>query len=171
MQHIIILLDSSYSMYKYQEKVLYRFNECLRILKTSKDVDNIFLTIILFHTEILYLCSSKNVKNINYFTSSDLIYHGKTYLYDAIGIVFNDWLYDNNVKHKLYIITDGENVDNGSMFMNKEDITNMYNIAVNEYGWEIVFCNINISNTNILKKYQTRDSIDDINELFTNISI
>lgn len=162
--HIIILLDTSYSMIDYSKKIIVGLNKFIQKIK-DKD-ENTIISIMIFSDKRKYLCKGILVKELlKPFTIIDLGTFGMTHLYDAVGEIIEEWINEKRVKHNLFIITDGH--DNGSKYVNEEKATQYCNLAVNQ-GWDITHCGVDISKLGVKEiKY----NIDEVDDLFVNLQI
>lgn len=140
MEHIIILIDISYSMYSKAEYIISGLNNFIESLRHRDDSNKILITVIVFCQKITYLCCGVPVKNVEIFNVKQLPTFGTTFLYDAIGIVINDWINEYRLHHNLYIITDGD--DTGSNKVTKEEANKLCEQAVQDYDWNITYCGI-----------------------------
>lgn len=142
-QHIIVLLDVSYSMREHSQKMINGLNKFVASLRDHLNHCNIIISVILFCDSRTYLCKGVPVDEIKNFTINDLDKFGLTYLYDAIGSVITEWMSEKRAIHHLFIITDG--VDNGSKEMTYESMRQYCETAVNQHGWIITHCDIDIT--------------------------
>jgi len=167
MRHIIILIDTSYSMENYKNNVINGLNNFINKIKNNYNFSNDFLTVCQFNTNMTYLLKTRPVASLNdiIFNTSMLKIDGATALYDSIGTIINDFINTPYETH-LFIISDGD--DNSSNTYNKIKIEDKCKFVQNN-NWIITHCtteNIHIENS-ILLKY----NIDDISDILSNLRL
>jgi uncharacterized protein YegL len=164
-QHIIVLVDISYSMQNNAQKIISGLNKFLESLKLRPNHRDILFSVLLFCDTRTYLCRGVFVDQQQPFTMKQLPQFGLTHLYDAIGALIRDHINEKRVKHSLFVITDGE--DNGSKQMNKEQ-ARMYCEEAVMQGWCITHCGVDVSKLGV---NEIRYEIDDLEELIGGLSI
>ena len=167
-QHAIVLVDISYSMKKNAESIVKGLNKFICKLRKMKDCGkNIYLSVMLFCDKCTYLCKATHVPNAKPFSINQLPEFGLTFLYDAIGVILDDWYPEKNVEHHLFIITDG--TDTGSVSMTESEIIMRCEAAVLN-GWHITHCGVDSKNlgSGVL---DVEGGIDDLENLLGNLSV
>jgi uncharacterized protein YegL len=168
-KHVIILIDTSYSMQSFNLKIIKGLNDFINNLKSNMTDDNIFLSIISFNNITRYLYKLNPIENSFDKISDELfIDSGVTNLYDAIGTVINDWIDIKKFKHLLYIITDGD--DNFSVNYTKESIEKYCKFLIEINDWEITHCDINLSNLSYENIKKIKYDINSIDKMLENLS-
>lgn len=165
-QHIIILIDCSYSMENILKEVVKGLNNFLEKIKIQyKNYPiNIFLTVASFSNNLKYIVEYKNINLINFFDENDFITWGSTALYDSIcNIILK---FQNNNNTNLYIITDGD--DNMSKTYTKEQTNELCDMAIQSGLWKIIHCHTDI---NILNIPTIKYDINDISNIFNMLTI
>jgi uncharacterized protein YegL len=168
-QHVIVLLDISYSMYHRKQKMLDGLNSFVQNLQRRADSSNIFFTLLMFSEHTYYICKATPVNDICKYDFSVFPPFGNTHLYDAMGQVFRDWISYNNISHNLFIITDG--LDNGSRQINKQTASQMCDDAVKKYKWKIRDCHVHISNLESEMVESVHYAIDELDNLFSSLTV
>jgi uncharacterized protein YegL len=164
--HIIILIDCSYSMDSHLDNVVFGLNNFLKKLKEKYAYsENIYLTVVCFSTNIKYILEYKNINIINNFSRFDFQTWGSTALYDSICDVILKFK-DFNSKTNLFIITDGD--DNVSKIYSKQQTDDICNMAINSGLWNITHCHTDM---NILNIPTIKYDIDDISNVFDMLKI
>ena len=169
MRHIIILIDTSYSMLKYKNNIIYGLNNFIDKIKNNCNFSNDYLTVCQFNTYINYIVKTRSVGSLNdmIFNTNMLKIDGATALYDSIGNIINEFINTNaHFETHLFIISDGD--DTSSYIFDKVKIEDKCKVAQSN-NWIITHCtteNIHIENS-ILMKYD----IDDISDILSNLSI
>ena len=167
-QHAIVLVDISYSMKKNSESIIKGLNKFICNLKKMNDGGrNVYLSVMLFCDKFTYLCKATHIPSAKPFSMSQLPEFGLTYLYDAIGIILDDWYPEKNIEHHLFIITDG--TDTGSVLTKESEIIMRCEAAVSN-GWHITHCGIDSSNLGV-GVLEVGGGIDDLENLLGNLSI
>lgn len=168
MRHIIILIDTSYSMLKYKNNIIDGLNNFTNKIKNNYNFSNDYLTVCQFNTYINYIIKTRPVGSLNdmIFNTNMLKIDGATALYDSIGNVINEFINNSQFETHLFIISDGE--DTSSYIFDKIKIEDKCKFAQTN-NWIITHCtteNIHIENS-ILMKYD----IDDISDILSNLRI
>lgn len=164
--HIIILIDCSYSMDSYLCNFVIGLNNFLKNLKSKyKNVENIYLTVVCFSSNIKYILEYENINNINIFLRTQFETWGSTALYDSLCSVILKFKDCNDITN-LFIITDGD--DNISKNFSKQQTDDLCNLAINSGLWKITHCHTDI---NILNIPTIKYDIDDISNIFNMLII
>lgn len=142
-QHVIVLIDISYSMKKNSNAIIKGLNLFLERLQKMTNSNDIYLSVVLFSHKINYLCKAVPVKEVHLFSIKQLPQFGFTYLYDAIGNIINEWIHEKMVEHNFFIITDG--YDTGSMLVSASESRELCDNAVKN-GWRITHCGVDAGN-------------------------
>jgi uncharacterized protein YegL len=155
-------------MQSHAGKMVTGLNKFIQTLKTYTNHANIFCSIVIFCHTYYYLYYGYPIDEIKAFSMNILSQTGTTHLYDAIGAVIHDWINEKNVKHNLFIITDGE--DNGSKNITKEQAIQLCNMAA-ESNWNITHCDVDISKLDSSAIKKVVYNIDNLEELLENLTI
>jgi uncharacterized protein YegL len=142
-QHVIVLIDISYSMKKNSSAIIKGLNLFLERLQKVKNANDIYLSVVLFCHKINYLCKAVMVKEVHLFSIKQLPQFGFTYLYDAIGHIIKEWIHEKMVEHNFFIITDGH--DTGSMLVSESESRELCDNAIKN-GWRITHCGVDAGN-------------------------
>lgn len=140
MKHVIIVIDTSYSMRQYVPKIIKGLNNLLCNLRMQ--IQDVYLSVYTFSDIIKCIRKTDSVKNIELFSDKDFVYFGTTRLYDTIISVINDFASERNCTHDMYIITDGD--DNHSD-KSEEDAKKICKQALDTGIWKITHCHTDIS--------------------------
>lgn len=162
MKHIIILLDNSYSMNVYETKILEGLNKFLYNLKNNK---NLYITIVLFTTNLKYICKGIDINDVSLINTEHLSSKGCTALYDSIYNTIDEWKNNSLDENIMYIISDGE--DNNSVY-SKDDIEQLVQTLDR---WKIFHCDTDINNLNINNVESIEYKLDCIDDLFDKMCI
>lgn len=168
-QHVIVLLDISYSMLSHAHSLVDGLNKFVNSLRSLPDSNNILFTLILFSHEFIYMCKGIFVNEVPTFTIEDLPTFGQTHLYDAIAKVLNEWISEKRANHNLFIITDG--MDNGSKLLGEEEAKKACETAIDEYGWKITHCDVNLYSLVSSKVQKVVYDVNNIENLLENLKI
>lgn len=169
MEHIIVLIDISYSMLSKAEGIIAGLNNFMESLKQREDSHNLLITVVVFCQRVTYLCRGVPVSNVDVFDVKTLPIFGTTFLYDAIGTVLSDWINEHRVHHNLYIITDGD--DTGSNNVTKEQANEQCEQAVLDYGWKITYCGVDTGKLVSTSVKQVIYEVNNIEGLLSNLSL
>lgn len=166
MQHVILLIDNSYSMCIRQEQMINGLNKFVENLKKK---NNILFTLIFFCHTRTYICKGVPIKDVKTFDKTHLPRYGYTHLYDSIASILTEWIPEKEMYHNLFIITDGE--DNGSFTINKQGAIDFCNIAVEQYGWVITHCDTDFSKLVSENIDNLQYNVGDLEEMFGNLNV
>jgi uncharacterized protein YegL len=164
--HIIILVDTSYSMFNYINNVVISLNNFIKKLKEKED--SILITVGYFSNKISYITRYKNIKFVGNILPQEFIVYGSTALYDSICDVINNFSVINECYHTLFIISDGD--DNVSTKYNREQANKMCE-EVSKNNWKILHCNTDGSQLNVQSIIFDIKNPDDIESLFERLQI
>ena len=166
-QHVIVLIDISYSMKKNSSAIIKGLNLFVERLREGRHNNEIYLSVVLFCDNIHYLCKAVAIKEVNLFSTSQLPKFGFTYLYDAIGYIIKEWIHEKMVEHNFFIITDGD--DTGSISVSETESIELCDNAINN-GWRITYCGVDSANLAAgVSKIQ--GDINDLENLLSGLSI
>jgi len=168
MFHIIVMIDTSYSMYNRLINIINSLNNFINNLK-QKNQNDIYLTVVQFNDKIKYICKLININKIGQFTTDQFNIYGSTALYDSIAEILLDFGSESEIYQNLFIISDGE--DNVSKNFNNETVNHLCDKAQIFGKWKIIHCNIDVSKLNVQTVIFNPDNIDDISSLFDNLLI
>ena len=168
-QHVVVLLDISYSMLTQTRSIVDGVNKFVKSLTQRQDSYNILFTLILFSHEFTYMCKGIFVNEVPTFTIEDLPTFGQTHLYDAIAKVLNDWILEKRANHHLFIITDG--MDNGSKLLGEEEAKKACEIAIDDHGWKITHCDVNLYSLTSSKVQKVIYNVNNLENLLENLKI
>jgi uncharacterized protein YegL len=143
MKHIIVLIDTSYSMKPQSNGIIKGLNKFILDLKAMKDSNEIFLTVMFFSDKTYYSRKVEHILESRKFSIEDIPPYGSTFLYDAVGEILDDFLPSIWVEHYFFIITDG--CDTGSVKTGEWSIKRRCEEA-RRSGWTITHCGVNSGN-------------------------
>jgi uncharacterized protein YegL len=165
MLHIIIMIDTSYSMYHRIVHIINSLNNFVNKLK-EKNQHDLYLTVVQFNDKLKYICKLTNINKIGIFQRNQFSIYGSTALYDSISELLLDFGIDSEIKQTLFIISDGED----NLSKNNNTSTNELCEKAKNFGrWDIIHCNIDVSKLNVQTVIFNPDNIDDISSLFDNL--
>ena len=141
MQHYIFLIDTSYSMYTYIQKVKQIISDYIQNLKENLH-DITFVTIITFNSELTYIVRNMPVEQV--YQIPDFKINGNTYLYDAVSTVISEYINDTETIYNMCIISDGD--DTGSKHYSKESTDTLCKQVIDTGKWHIVHYNTQAPN-------------------------
>jgi uncharacterized protein YegL len=169
-KHIIILLDTSYSIKPYDSKIIKGLNDFITKMQISMKETDIYVSIITFNNFSRYIYRLNPIENSFEKISTEIfIESGVTKLYDAVGTIINDWIDIKNFKHLFYIITDGD--DNFSVNYTKESIDKYCDFLIKNNDWEITYCDIDLNNLSCENVKKIKYDINNIDEMLENLSL
>jgi len=168
MFHVIIMIDTSYSMYNRLINIINSLNNFVLKLK-EKNQNDIYLTVVQFNDKLKYICKLVNINKIGNFYSNQFSIYGSTALYDSMAEILLDFGLESEIIQNLFIISDGE--DNLSKNYNNETVNQLCDRGQNFGKWKIIHCNIDVSKLNVQTIIFNPDNIDDISSLFDNLLI
>jgi len=167
--HVIFLIDCSYSMNKYLNSIVNNLNN---YVKNNKYITNLFLSVVTFSTGIHFIIKLQNIKDVQEFNINQFDMSGLTRLYDSICdvlITFEEFNKNIECRQNLLIISDGE--DNSSWRFNKESMNKLCN-EYKKYNWTIKNYNTNfIEDLSIPTIVFDINNEDDISNIFENLKI
>lgn len=166
-QHVIVLIDISFSMKNNACAIIKGLNLFVKRLQKGNQANDIYLSVVLFCDNIHYLCKAVPIKEVNIFSISQLPKFGFTFLYDAIGYVIKEWIHEKMVEHIFFIITDG--VDTGSISVSASESRELCDNAV-ENGWRITHCGVDAGNLGTGVSEIPSD-LDDLESLLSGLCI
>lgn len=170
MKHIIVLIDTSYSMQNRIKDVVKGLNKFVERLKehgNNMDNTDIYLTVVMFSDKHHYICKAVASQELKPFKSKQFNKFGCTSVYDTITAILDEWMSHINIKHSMYIITDGD--DNHSC-VNKEYTVKKCKEATATGNWEIVHCHTDVSKLSKAVKSVVYD-VDNLEGLLNGFSI
>lgn len=134
---VIILLDSSGSMYDNRAATIEAFNNLLTQLKSTETAigQETQFSLVVFDDDA-NLTSSDSINAQPQLTSSNYNPTGGTALHDAIGCTLES-LADDDM-NMLYVITDGEE-NSSSIHEDADEVKAMVEEAVNDKLWEVAY--------------------------------
>jgi len=166
-QHVIVLIDISYSMKKNASAIIKGLNLFVQRLREGKHADEVYISVVLFSDNIHYLCKAVQIKEVHLFSKSQLPKFGFTFLYDAIGYIINEWIHEKTVDHNFFIITDGD--DTGSILVSASESRELCNNAIKN-GWRITHCGVDAGNLGAGVS-KIPGGIDDLESLLSGLHI
>lgn len=139
--HLILILDSSGSMWSQKNDTVGGVNEMIRQQREilCKHNDEIIFEIVKFSCTVDFAKSAPLV-SIPFMTDSDYTPSGSTALYDAIGSTIDKYKEEENVV--VVVVTDG--MENNSSKYNHKQITDMVNVCTTERNWKFIYLSENI---------------------------
>lgn len=168
-QHVIVLMDNSFSMLSRARSIIDGVNKFIDSLKQRQDAVDILFSLILFSQEFIYMCKGLFVREVPKFRIEELPTFGQTHLYDAIAKVLNEWVPEKRVNHNLFIITDG--MDNGSKLLGEEEAKKACEIVIEDHEWKITHCDVNLGSLDSDKVRKIIYDINNLENLLANFSI
>ena len=166
-QHVIVLVDISFSMKKNACAIIKGLNLFVERLQRGNHTNDIYLSVVLFSSNINYLCRAVPIKEVNIFSISQLPKFGFTFLYDAIGYIVKEWIHEKMVEHNFFIITDG--YDTGSILVSASESRELCDDAVKN-GWRITHCGVDAGNLGAGVSEILSD-LDDLESLLSGLCI
>jgi hypothetical protein len=169
-KHIIILIDNSYSMDIYRDKIILGLNNFITKLKNNSINNTTYISVIVFTEEPIYIYTAINLKDIRTFEKSHFTERGCTAIYDVVYSVLLQWSNKELDNNTLYIISDGS--DNNSRVYGITDVEKMIKYMTEDRKWKIIHCDTDIDKLNTIK--HTNPIIYDINnidDLFNQMSL
>ena len=163
MTHVIVLVDTSYSMQIHADNLISGLNNFISSLASQRSTQT-YMSVVFFNDDTTYIHKAVPILNVPRLTVKDIGLYGSTLLYDSINNVLADWLMYDNIKHHMYVITDGD--DTGSK-MSKNTIEKACENAVENFGWSIIHCGVD---TNNLNTNCVRNVVYDLNNIDTLLS-
>lgn len=164
-QHIIVLLDVSYSMQFVSDKIVIGLNNFIKSLLSRNDRDSLFFSLVLFSNKTYFIYKKTPIKTIQTIKLPQC--SGYTCLYDNMAKVFLKWRSDMDSIHNLYIVTDGD--DTGSDIYSKEIISSICDEMIEKYHWKITHCNIDESKLDSANIQKVIYDVNDIDSLLQNL--
>ena len=162
-KHIIILIDSSYSMWNRMENLITELNNFIKSLEEK----NLYITIAHFNHSLHYVTKFQNISYIPTFQLKEFVPYGSTALYDVIFEVITEFGYSKEKENNLFIISDGEDT-----FSKKTE--NDINLLCEEalrHNWNIIHCNTDASKLHVPTVIFNIDNIDDISNMFGMLNV
>lgn len=175
-KHIILMIDNSYSMIDFMNNILIALNKYIYTLKSIYNNNNtqttIFITVVFFTNTLHYVCKCLHLKDVGIFDNNHIGNSGTTSLYDNICEILSIFKYQSLDENNLFIISDG--ADTSSRLYTKTHMNDAINELIKGYNWNIINCNTDLNNINIMESEHTKNIKYDLNEidsLFTNLSL
>ena len=165
-QHVIVLIDISYSMKKNSNAIIKGLNCFVDTLQQKKNSNDMYISVVLFSDKIHYLCKFSEIKDVDHFSLNQLPEFGSTNLYDAVGSILTEIIPEKRFKHTFFIITDG--ADTGSV-MKESEAKSLCDEAVKN-GWTITHCGVDAGNLGASVS-DVHLNIDDLEGLLSGLSI
>jgi uncharacterized protein YegL len=162
MKHVIIILDTSYSMKNHLDKIITGINSMLNNARKNPDD---YLSLIFFNTNVTYIYRGVPVLDSSNITYDNFLEFGCTALYDTVGDIVSE-LSKTIMNTVLYIITDGQ--DTSSKKYTKKSVDKICDFAIKSGRWKIVHCS---SADDLINVTQQRFNINDIDSLLKNLMI
>jgi uncharacterized protein YegL len=165
-EHIIILIDTSYSMNRYILNVVKSLNNFIDKLKyTSNDV---YISVASFNNNLTCIVDTININLVKEFNEKQFFIWGSTALYDSICETIKSFEYNNDFHHNLFIISDGD--DTVSQKYNKDSANKLCDEAIST-GWNITHCSTEASELKVNSFIFDINNEDDISNIFNKMSI
>lgn len=137
--HIIVMVDTSFSMAPYIFNVAAGINILIKNLQKSNP--SCYVSIVWFHEKTGYIVKSCPVLKCPIISTVDFIGSGMTCLYDSVTEIINEWSGYPCHKVSLYIISDGD--DNMSCIYTKKTVEELCKKTLRENDWKIIHCGTN----------------------------
>jgi uncharacterized protein YegL len=160
-EHILILIDTSYSMIDDISKVINSLNIFLRNLN-----NNFYVTIATFNDKLKYIVTFKKINLLKNFDVHTFKPDGFTSLYDSISNVILNFGLELEIKTHFFIVSDGGN--NITQQYTKEQTDELCKMATSSGKWNITYCN---TNTDLLNIPTIQYDIDNIANIFDNLNL
>lgn len=166
MFHYIFLIDTSYSMNSYINKVIFRLNNYIQKIK-EKVREKVVVSVVQFNDDMRFVFVEVPIYNFPLITREMFIVEGTTALYDTMGSLIC-FFCDPHTMYDLTIISDGD--DNASVNYDKDYIDNMYKQLMEEYGnWKITHYNTELPS--IEPAEYIKIDMDNLDNLLTELSL
>lgn len=162
MAHIIVLIDSSYSMESCMKDVVDGLNNFLEKIRYNH---NTYMSVLTFSKHVKCIVECQNVISIKKFQKTEFSTNGSTALYDSICETVTKFS-KLNLKNNLFIITDGD--DNCSVSYTKKNTDDICLEALKSRNWKITHCHTDSSILNIPTIHY---NVDDISNIFDNLKL
>lgn len=143
-QEICAVIDRSGSMRGKEEDTICGINETFRILRESKDINEIIkISIKFFDHEQIVKLNSVNLDMVNDLSREEFQPRGQTALLDAMGDTLTYFIekksmdknaYDSCI---IYITTDG--FENASKYYNNENIKDLIKVAEENHNIKLIY--------------------------------
>jgi len=166
-QHVIVLIDISYSMKKNSNAIVNGLNSFVDSLRQKRNSNDTYISVILFCDKIHYMCKFSHIKDVDHFSINQLPEFGLTFLYDAVGSILTEMIPEKRFQHTFFIITDG--VDTGSTVMQESDAKSLCDEAIKN-GWRITHCGVDAGNLGASVS-DVHMNIDELENLISGLSI
>jgi hypothetical protein len=154
-------------MCNYIQKTIDGLNKYINILKSNSNTQELFVSVILFTTKSEYICRAMSIKKVFFFEQKHFKNSGSTAIYDVVGDVIIEWMNHPLDTNKLYIISDGG--DMNSTKYTKQDIDQLIEIMISKSNWQIINCD---TDTSVMKNInKIIYNVEDIDSLFNKMSI
>ena len=167
--HVIFLIDCSYSMFRYLDSVVNNLNN---YVKNNKHIPNLFLSVVTFSTGLDFIIKLQNINTVEEFNINQFNMNGLTRLYDSICdilVTFEEFNKNIECRQHLLIISDGE--DNSSWRFNKESMNKLCDES-KKYNWTITNYNTNFIKDLVIPTIVFDiNNEDDISNIFENLKI
>ena len=137
-QHVLILINNSFSMESCRGKVLCGLNYFLENLAQKNTLGFLTMSVAVFDKDLTYLCGGIPPVKLGYWSDNTNSNYKYSHLYDSVCSIISDWVHEKDVQHHLYILSD--ETDNGSHVWNYEQMITMCESATRDHGWKITFC-------------------------------
>lgn len=163
MKHMIILIDSSYSMWNRMENIVKSLNIFINNIK-DKDL---YITIAHFNHALHYVTKFQNISLIPTYYLKEFAPYGSTALYDVIYDVITEFGFGETIHHNLFIISDGDDTCSAR----KQDETNLLCEYAIKNNWDITHCNTDVSKLSVPTVVFDIDDVNDISNLFDRMRV
>lgn len=166
-QHIILLVDNSWSMKQFFPKITEGINNLIYKLRAERS--NVRLSLITFSDRSKNIWMDIHISNLLLIHPSTFDAVGGTALYDAVGDILSQFHPQDGTHVTLYIVTDGE--DNCSSRYSKENIDNLLEQATGTGHWTVIFCDTEVRDLQLKAVRHVVYRQENIDELFAGMSI
>ena len=160
---MIILIDSSYSMWNRMENIIKGLNIFINNIRGEQ----LYLTVAHFNHSLHYVTKFQNIKYIPEFYMKDFAAYGSTALYDVIYDVITEFGFSEDMHNNLFIISDGD--DTCSKYT--QDETNLLCEEAIKHNWFITHCNTDVSKLVVPTVVFNIDNMDDISSMFDQMKV
>lgn len=145
---IVFILDRSGSMYSFVDDTIGGFNSMIEKYKT--ELEEAYITTVLFDDRYQILHDHLNLKEINPITRKEYYVDGCTALYDAVGKTINsvgERLFntpEDERPEKVIFVINTDGYENASREFTRSKVKEMIEHQQEKYSWGFLFLGTNI---------------------------
>jgi len=145
------------------DKLIFSVNSFVTTLINRPET---YISIVCFSKNMKYICKGLEIGQVGILNKSHFTGFSSTALYDSVCTILTEWQ-NSPGKHKLFIITDGD--DNDSRIYTKEQTDVLCKSAISSGNWDIVHCHTEISELSVSKSVVYE--VEDISNIMNNLVI